>query len=107
MIANPDATRLLENLDFIIIDEITELIDNKRGDLLALSLSRINSINKKINLIGMSATINNFSYLKKWFSFNGTTKIVFNKLKKKLILKFFTLVKYLLVDIQRIPILSL
>ena len=82
MIANPDATRLLENLDFIIIDEITELIDNKRGDLLALSLSRINSINKKINLIGMSATINNFSYLKKWFSFNGTTKIVFNKIKK-------------------------
>tara|TARA_B100000287_G_scaffold93107_1_gene85277 strand:- start:2561 stop:4912 length:2352 start_codon:yes stop_codon:yes gene_type:complete len=84
MIANPDATRLLENLDFIIIDEITELIDNKRGDLLALSLSRINSINKKINLIGMSATVYNFSYLKKWFSFNGTTKIILNKIKKKI-----------------------
>ena len=34
MISNIHALNLLENLDFVIIDEITELINNKRGDQL-------------------------------------------------------------------------
>ena len=57
MISNIDALNLLENLDFVIIDEITELINNKRGDQLALTLSKLISVNKKVTLIGLSATI--------------------------------------------------
>ena len=63
MIANPDALNFLENIDYVIIDEITELLNEKRGDQLSLSLSKLNSINKKFLLIGLSATVSNFKNL--------------------------------------------
>jgi len=84
MIANPDALNFLENLDYIIIDEITELINEKRGDQLSLSLSKLNSINKKLFLIGLTATISNFKNLNDWLSLNGATKLISNKNKKKI-----------------------
>ena len=84
MIANPDALNFLENIDYIIIDEITELINEKRGDQLSLSLSKLNSINKKLFLIGLTATISNFKNLNDWLSLNGRTKLISNKNKKKI-----------------------
>ncbi len=84
MIANPDASSMIESIDFLIIDELAELISNKRGDLLSLSLSRINTLNRKFILIGLSATLTNFSYVKKWLSFKGKTKLIKNDAKKEI-----------------------
>ena len=84
MIANPDALNFLENIDYVIIDEITELFNEKRGDQLSLSLSKLNSINKKFVLIGLSATVSNFKNLNEWISFKGKTKLISNKKKKKI-----------------------
>ena len=84
MIANPDALNFLENIDYVIIDEITELLNEKRGDQLSLSLSKLNSINKKFLLIGLSATVSNFKNLNEWLSFKGKTKVISNKHKKKI-----------------------
>ena len=41
MIANPYATSLLEDTDFLIIDELNEFINSKRGDQLALTISKL------------------------------------------------------------------
>ena len=84
MIANPDALNFLENIDYVIVDEITELINEKRGDQLSLSLSKLNSINKKLFLIGLTATISNFKNLKDWLSLNGETKLITNNNNKKI-----------------------
>ena len=83
MIANPDALNLLENIDYVIIDEITELLNEKRGDQLSLNLSKLNSINLKFLLIGLSATVSDYKNLNEWLSFKGKTKLIKNKQKKK------------------------
>ena len=84
MIANPDATTLLENTDFFIIDELNEFISSKRGDQLALTLSRINTINTKFEIFGISGTTSDRSYLVDWLSFNGKTKVIKNIIRKKI-----------------------
>jgi ATP-dependent Lhr-like helicase len=48
----------LKTVKWIIVDEIHELADNKRGSQLSLALERIKSISEnQIQLIGLSATI--------------------------------------------------
>ena len=84
MIANANATPLLENTDYFIIDELNEFITSKRGDQLALTMSRVNTINEKYEIFGISGTTSNKSYLVDWLSFNGKTKIINNNIKKKL-----------------------
>mgnify|MGYP003336773842 CR=1 FL=1 len=83
MIANPYAKTLLEDTDYLIIDELNEFINSKRGDQLALAISRINAINSKFEIFGISGTTSNKKYLLDWLSINGKTKIIDNKFKKK------------------------
>ena len=87
MIANANATSLLENTDYFIVDELNEFIASKRGDQLALTLSRINAINSKFEIFGISGTTSNKSYLINWLSLNGKTKIIKNNIKKKINIK--------------------
>ena len=87
MIANANATSLLENTDYFIVDELNEFIASKRGDQLALTLSRINAINPKFEIFGISGTTSNKSYLINWLSLNGKTKIIKNNIKKKINIK--------------------
>ena len=82
MIANPYARTLLEETDFFIVDELNEFINSKRGDQLALTMSRINAINSKLEIFGISGTTSNSSYLVNWLSFNGKTKIIKNSKRK-------------------------
>ena len=39
-------------------------------------MSRINAINSKLEIFGISGTTSNSSYLVNWLSFNGKTKII-------------------------------
>ena len=87
MIANPYARTLLEETDFFIVDELNEFINSKRGDQLALTMSRINAINSKLEIFGISGTTSNSSYLVNWLSFNGKTKIIKNSKRKKIKIK--------------------
>ena len=87
MIANPYAKTLLEDTDYLIIDELNEFINSKRGDQLALAISRINAINSKFEIFGISGTTSNKAYLLDWLSINGKTKIIDNKFKKKIKIK--------------------
>ena len=66
MLTWPDASDFFGNLDCIILDELHALAGNKRGDLLALSLSRLRQLAPKAKSIGLSATIANPDRLKGW-----------------------------------------
>ena len=64
MLGWPEASDIFRNLQTIIIDEIHALAGTKRGDLLALSLSKMRAMRHQdtqsdIQAIGLSATVAN------------------------------------------------
>ncbi|CAB49731.1 DEAD/DEAH box helicase [Pyrococcus abyssi] len=69
----------LKNVRFVVVDEVTELIDNKRGAQLILNLKRLSLIADFIR-IGLSATVGNEEEVKEWL---GVDEIVKPPLKKR------------------------
>ncbi|MCD6523211.1 MAG: ATP-dependent helicase [Candidatus Diapherotrites archaeon] len=58
LLNSPRAVKMLENIKYVIVDEIHSLCENKRGTHLMLSLERLqNRVKKEFIRIGLSATI--------------------------------------------------
>jgi ATP-dependent Lhr-like helicase len=66
----------LENLRYVVIDEVHELIDDKRGAQLSLVLSRMRAIAGKFQVILLSATIPNPAEAARLFLGNDDFEIV-------------------------------
>ncbi len=52
-----DAEDYFKHLEYVILDELHALADNKRGDLLALNLARLRKANPWLKVIALSATV--------------------------------------------------
>ena len=70
-----ESKEIFLHIDYLIIDELSEIINTKRGDQLILLLSKILNLNNKIKVISSSTHVKNNSYLENWISINGKTKI--------------------------------
>ncbi|MDT0576743.1 ligase-associated DNA damage response DEXH box helicase [Croceicoccus sp. F390] len=57
LISYPDAANLFSGLQRIVIDEIHAFATDKRGDLLALALSRLHALAPQARRAGLSATV--------------------------------------------------
>ena len=57
MLSWPEAADYFAALDYVIIDELHALAPNKRGDLLALGLARLQRLAPQMARLGLSATI--------------------------------------------------
>ncbi|MBB5253031.1 DEAD/DEAH box helicase [Sulfurisphaera ohwakuensis] len=67
LVINEKYRKLFENLKWIIIDELQEMLDEKRGYELLIVLERLKRISKnRIQSIGLSATIGNIEIAKKY-----------------------------------------
>lgn len=68
MLAHQDAGFLFADLEAVILDELHALAPSKRGDLLALGISRLRMLAPGIVLTGLSATVARPAELRAWLS---------------------------------------
>ena len=57
MLSSIKFSELLKNVEWLVVDEIHALAENKRGVYLSLSMERLNRISPSMTRIGLSATI--------------------------------------------------
>ncbi|MFA5406101.1 MAG: DEAD/DEAH box helicase [Candidatus Nanoarchaeia archaeon] len=59
----------LKTVETVIVDEVHELINSKRGAQLSIGIQRLKKlINKELQMIGLSATVNNKKDVADWLS---------------------------------------
>src|SRR4249919_3437704 len=76
LLSYPDSGLLFENLKHVVIDEIHAFAREKRGDLLALSLSRLQALSPHMRRVGLSATIAEPDAYRSWLAPDGDIDMV-------------------------------
>ena len=76
LLSNKESKDYFKDLKYLIIDEIHVLVNSKRGDLLSLNLSRINSMSPDCKRIGLSATVKNKKTVLKFLTSKKKAKIL-------------------------------
>ena len=76
LLADTKAKEYFKNLRYLIIDEIHSLVNSKRGDLLSLNLSRLDTISPNCKRIGLSATIKNKNSVLNFLSQRKKSKVI-------------------------------
>ncbi len=78
----------IKKIDWVILDEIHALADNKRGVHLSLSLERLQHLSPGLCRVGLSATVNPLENIAKWLAGNERNcKIVDARFNKNLDIK--------------------
>ncbi|HET9335195.1 MAG TPA: ligase-associated DNA damage response DEXH box helicase [Sphingomicrobium sp.] len=68
LLSYPDSALLFENLKTVVVDEIHAFAREKRGDLLALSLSRLQGLAPNHRRVGLSATVADPDAYRSWLA---------------------------------------
>jgi ATP-dependent Lhr-like helicase len=71
LLSYPDAPEVFARISCVVVDELHALYNNKRGELLALGLSRLQAINPALRRVGLSATVHDPDVLHAWLSPEG------------------------------------
>ena len=71
LLSYPDSAILFENLKTVVIDEVHAFAKEKRGDLLALSLSRLQALQPGLRRVGLSATVADADAYRAWLAPDG------------------------------------
>ncbi|MCB1379303.1 MAG: ligase-associated DNA damage response DEXH box helicase [Alphaproteobacteria bacterium] len=66
LVADPHAAHLLRDLRLIVLDELHSLVTSKRGVLLSLALTRVQTHAPEARRIGLSATVADPDALRAW-----------------------------------------
>jgi ATP-dependent Lhr-like helicase len=71
LLSYPDSPALFAGLQTIIVDEVHAFASEKRGDLLSLSMSRLQAINPKLRRVALSATVADADAYRRWLAPGG------------------------------------
>ncbi|GAA4781341.1 ligase-associated DNA damage response DEXH box helicase [Stakelama sediminis] len=71
LLSYPDSFRLFETLKTVVIDEVHAFATQKRGDLLALSLARLQAIAPGMRRVALSATVADPDGYRAWLAPHG------------------------------------
>jgi ATP-dependent Lhr-like helicase len=76
LLSHEDSLRLFEGLKTVVVDEIHAFATGKRGDLLALSLARLQAIAPNLRRVGLSATVADAEAYQGWLAPHGDVESV-------------------------------
>jgi ATP-dependent Lhr-like helicase len=76
LLSYPDSFTMFADLKTVVIDEIHAFAPGKRGDLLSLALSRLQTIAPGLRRVGLSATIADTTAYRSWLAPNGDVEAV-------------------------------
>ena len=68
LLSYPDSPRMFEDLKTIVVDELHGFAKEKRGDLLSLSMSRLEKLAPGLRRVGLSATISDPDGYRSWLA---------------------------------------
>jgi ATP-dependent Lhr-like helicase len=68
LLSYPDSFTIFENLRTIVVDELHGFAKDKRGDLLSLSMARLQKIAPNLRRVGLSATISDPDAYRSWLA---------------------------------------
>ncbi len=71
LLSYPDSNLLFAGLDTVVVDEIHAFAREKRGDLLSLSLARLQTLAPGLRRVGLSATISDPDAYRGWLAPDG------------------------------------
>jgi ATP-dependent Lhr-like helicase len=71
LLSYPDSANLFAGLKTVVIDEVHAFATGKRGDLLSLSLSRLQTIAPNLRRVALSATVADADGYRAWLAPNG------------------------------------
>ena len=76
LLSHEDSFTLFANLSTVVVDEIHAFAAGKRGDLLSLSLSRLQAIAPALRRVGLSATVADPEAFQGWLAPHGDSEMV-------------------------------
>ena len=76
LLSYPDSFTMFADLKTVVIDEIHAFAPGKRGDLLSLALSRLQTIAPGLRRVGLSATIADTTAYRGWLAPDGDAEAV-------------------------------
>ncbi|MGN6849024.1 MAG: ligase-associated DNA damage response DEXH box helicase [Sphingomicrobium sp.] len=76
LLSYPDSVQMFENLRTIIVDELHGFAKEKRGDLLSLSMSRLQTLAPSLRRVGLSATISDPDAYRSWLAPDADMELV-------------------------------
>jgi len=76
LLSYPDAAAMFENLRTIVVDELHAFAKEKRGDLLSLSLGRLQALAPGLRRVGLSATISDPDAYRSWLAPDADMELV-------------------------------
>ena len=76
LLSYPDSALLFENLKTIVVDELHAFAKEKRGDLLSLSMARLQKLAPGLRRVGLSATISDPDAYRGWLAPDADEELV-------------------------------
>ena len=76
LLSYPDSALMFENLRSIVVDELHGFAKEKRGDLLSLSMSRLQKLAPGLRRVGLSATISDPDAYRSWLAPDADMELV-------------------------------
>jgi ATP-dependent Lhr-like helicase len=76
LLSYPDAATMFEGLRTIVVDELHGFAKEKRGDLLSLSMSRLEQLAPGLRRVGLSATISDPDAYRSWLAPDADMELI-------------------------------
>jgi len=76
LLSYPDAAMMFENLRMIVVDELHGFAKEKRGDLLSLSMARLQKLAPELRRVGLSATISDPDAYRSWLAPDADMELI-------------------------------